>query len=417
MYSDFKQNMGVIGKGKGKAMMIFVFLALAFVICNIRSVSFAGGINFSNFSDTSNLKLNGSAVATATSDGTVIRLTPAKGYHAGTSFSSTTINILKFSTFFKFRITESGGEINSLNTEAGADGIVFVIQSVNSTSIGEAGWAIGYKNIGKSVGVEFDTWHNEQEYFFLDDPSSNHVGILTNGELKHGEGSPYTKTVTPSFTDGTIWYVWIDYNGTNLDIRVSQNSVRPTSPLLSRTINISEIIGQESAYVGFTSGTGNGWGNHDIISWEYRDTFDPINNGCICENLYTKEQLDKAVADAVSSKDAVIAQKDQTISGLNATISSMFTKEQLDKAVADAKVSMFTKEQLDKAVADAKASMFTKEQLDKAVADAKASMFTKEQLDKAVTDERQKWDVNGDNKKGLEEAVNALQTAVGIRTP
>jgi hypothetical protein len=28
--------------------------------------------------------------------------------------------------------------------------------------------------------------------------------------------------------------------------------------------------------VGFTSGTGSDYGNHDIISWEYRSEFRPI---------------------------------------------------------------------------------------------------------------------------------------------
>lgn len=28
--------------------------------------------------------------------------------------------------------------------------------------------------------------------------------------------------------------------------------------------------------MGFTSGTGGAFGNHDILSWEYRDSFDPI---------------------------------------------------------------------------------------------------------------------------------------------
>ena len=46
--------------------------------------------------------------------------------------------------------------------------------------------------------------------------------------------------------------------------------------LLTRTLAIQTILGQSTAYVGFTSGTGQDWGNHDLLSWEYRDSYDPI---------------------------------------------------------------------------------------------------------------------------------------------
>jgi len=45
--------------------------------------------------------------------------------------------------------------------------------------------------------------------------------------------------------------------------------------------------------------------------------------------------------------------------------------------------------------------------------------FTQEQIHQALTDavlnERQRWDVNADNKKGIEEAIDALQVISGIR--
>ena len=46
---------------------------------------------------------------------------------------------------------------------------------------------------------------------------------------------------------------------------------------LSRVLDIPTILGNvDEAFVGFTSGTGDAFGNHDIISWEYRSEFDPI---------------------------------------------------------------------------------------------------------------------------------------------
>ncbi len=44
------------------------------------------------------------------------------------------------------------------------------------------------------------------------------------------------------------------------------------------------------------------------------------------------------------------------------------------------------------------------------------SMFTKEQLDTAILNERMKWDINGDDKISIEEAINALQITTGVKT-
>jgi hypothetical protein len=249
-------------------MKIFLIFASLFF------TSFAANatvIKFNDFSDTSILTLNSDAQVTNTSDGNVLRLTPAQIDQAGSVFSSATINASNFSTAFSFRITSPGGTIFDCNTEAGADGIVFVVQSVSS-SIGGLGVGIGYSGITNSIGVEFDTWCNQA----MNDPSSNHVGININGSVNHGSGSPNTVNVTPNFDNDGIWYAWVDYNGTLLEVRVSQTNVRPTTAILTRNLDVPTILGQTSAYVGFTSGTGADWGNHDILSWEYRDQFNPV---------------------------------------------------------------------------------------------------------------------------------------------
>jgi hypothetical protein len=239
---------------------------------------FAANINFTDFSNTSILSLNGDTAVVTTNDGKVLRLAPAASWKSGTAFSIQTLSALQFSTFFKFRITESGGDVFDCNTEPGADGIVFVVQSVSS-SIGGSGEGIGYSGIDTSVGVEFDTWCNESN----NDPNSNHIGIDLNGVVEHQTESSYTVNISPNFDNGALWYVWVDYNGTTLEVRINQTSERPATPNISRQINISEILGQGTAYIGFSSGTGLAWSNHDIISWEYRDYYDPIVIDCDCK--------------------------------------------------------------------------------------------------------------------------------------
>ncbi len=219
---------------------------------------------FNGFADTSLLDLNGVCGTTVTSDGTVLRVTPAAGSQSGSAFSLATVDATTFSTYFVFRITEPGGTVFDCNTQAGADGLVFVVQSISS-SVGGGGEGIGYSGIGQSVGVEFDTWCNGAN----NDPSSNHVGIDVNGSVDHGPGSPNTVNVSPDFDNGALWYAWVDYDGTTLRAYLNSSPVQPFQPLLTREVNLPAILQQPTGFVGFTSGTGADWGNHDVVYWEY----------------------------------------------------------------------------------------------------------------------------------------------------
>jgi len=241
------------------------------LIAAMTSAASADNVAYNGFADTAGLTLNGSAATAATLDGTVMRLTPASGSQAGSIFSSTLTDATNFSTFFQFRITEPGGAIFDNNTEAGADGLVFVVQPIAST-LGGAGLGIGYSGIGTSLGVEFDTWGNSAN----NDPSQSHAGINLNGSVNHGTGAAFTTNqFTPEFDDGDLWSVWIDYEGTTLEVRWSTSSTRPTTAMLSRTLDIPTILGQDIAYVGFTSATGAAWANHDLVRWEYSEFIIP----------------------------------------------------------------------------------------------------------------------------------------------
>ena len=184
----------------------------------------------------------------------------------------------------------------------------------------------------------------------------------------------------------------------------------------------------------------------DVVIAEKDQSISNLNQTIVL--MFTQEQMNQAVANAEAAKDVVIAEKDQSISDLNITIAAMFTQEQLTQAVADAVANaeaakdvviaekdqtifdltatiagMFTHEQLDQAVADAVADAETAKDVviaekDQTITDLTAtvaSMFTREQLDQAVARERQRWDVNGDGRIGLPEAIRALQVVSGIR--
>lgn len=249
-----------------------VILALLLVLGVSKNIFAATYLVFDDFSSTSGIVLNGDAHIANTTDGDVLRLAPAVVNKSGSAFSSLRFNVSGFSTFFSFRITEPGG-VYDLSNKYGADGLAFVIQPISSSTLGGAGGGIGYYGISPSIAVEFDTYHNPQ------DPSSNHLGLNINGSINHDLGFP-TADVNPPFDDGSVWYAWIDYDGSTLEVRVNQTGIRPQVAMISHLIDANSILGTSDAYVGFTAATGGGWGNHDILSWEYRDEYKPIDKPC-----------------------------------------------------------------------------------------------------------------------------------------
>ena len=238
-------------------------LALPMFVLGVAAAQAATIFSFANFASCTGLQLNGDAACTSN----VLRLTPAATGQSGSAFSTTQVQLgggATFSTFFSFQMSASGGIGDG--DGAGADGIVFVVQPV-ANNVGGAGGGIGYAGIPTSLGVEFDTFFNGGN-----DADGNHVGVDLNGSVV----SVAAVAVAPRFNDGNVWFAWIDYDGTTLEIRVGQSPDRPLVPTLSYVVDLAAVLGTTQAFVGFTSGTGSGFANHDILTWQLNDVFEPI---------------------------------------------------------------------------------------------------------------------------------------------
>jgi len=200
----------------------------------------------------------------------VLELVSANPSEAGTAFLTNSIplgNDASFSAAFSFQITNAGG-IGDEDGQ-GADGLTFAINSLTN-SFGAGGGGLGYLGMGSSVAVEFDTYDNGRAV----DIDGNHVGIDLDGNVASVTSASYPIRMN----DGGVHYAWVDYDGVNqiLSARIAETNVRPIDPFVQLAVDLVAVLGDTDVFVGFTSGTGAGWGEHDIISFTFVNTYQPI---------------------------------------------------------------------------------------------------------------------------------------------
>ena len=85
-----------------------------------------------------------------------------------------------------------------------------------------------------------------------------------------------------------LWTVNINYDGSKLTVTLTDPAEGSSFTAINGyAINLASMLGQNTAYVGFTSGTGTGWENHDIVNWTFANTaqsggtgssYDPVAN-------------------------------------------------------------------------------------------------------------------------------------------
>jgi Legume lectin domain/Chitobiase/beta-hexosaminidase C-terminal domain len=216
-------------------------------------------INFGlGFSDPTGMQFNGSTDL----DDSRMQLTNGSLNEAGAAFFTTPMDIRNFTTDFTFQISD-----------AGADGMTFTIQnsSAGPTALGPVGAGLGYgagkpggtPGIGNSVAVKFDIFNNDGE-------GSDSTGLYING------ASP-TIPATDITSSGIVFYegdsisAHITYDGTTLTMTLTDSVVNKTYSQ-SWAINIPATVGGNTAYVGFTGGTGGLTSSQKVESWTFVST-------------------------------------------------------------------------------------------------------------------------------------------------
>lgn len=154
---------------------------------------------------------------------------------------------LKLNEAFDLEFTMNFGD-----RENGADGIVFVMQTVSNTALGRAGGGIGFEGFSPSFGIEFDTHQNRD----LNDPIEDHVAFVRDGNSRHTPGASLVTQASASgdLEDGKDHRVRVVWDPVGRKISVSVDCV----PRLTQDIDLVGDVfrGQSDVFWGFTAATG-----------------------------------------------------------------------------------------------------------------------------------------------------------------
>jgi hypothetical protein len=218
---------------------------------------------FRDFSSAAGLRMVGSA----RSNGPVLRLTTADRHLAGAAWYEHRVPVSTgFDTEFQFQLTRRGG------LGPGADGLAFVLQNSGPEVLGGSGSAGGFAlldphygsdpGIPQSIAIFFDTFHNAETH----DPSDNYVAICTAGSALRWPPPRLAigRKLPARLKDGKVHTARIEYRPPVLSVYLDGR------PVLTSTVDLRTVTDDGgAAFIGFTASTGNGFENHDILSWSF----------------------------------------------------------------------------------------------------------------------------------------------------
>jgi hypothetical protein len=182
-------------------------------------------------------------------DGSRLQLTNGIHYQVGSAFYTTPVSIQSFTTDFTFQLS------NPI-----ADGFTFTIQNIGPGALGAYGGSLGYAPIGKSVAIKFDLHNNSGE-------GPNSTGLYVNGALPTVPAIDLTGSGIDLHSGHSI-FAQITYDGANLVLTLT-DTVTFANWSHAFAINIPATVGGNTAYIGFTGGTGIDVADQEILSWTY----------------------------------------------------------------------------------------------------------------------------------------------------
>ncbi|KAL3820474.1 hypothetical protein ACJIZ3_006379 [Penstemon smallii] len=254
---------------RNQLLLLLPFLTSILFIQN--QLTSAVDFTFNGF-DSSNLSLDGSSII----ESRILKLTNGRALYPprirtkepNSSF------VLPFSTSFIFAMAPYEERLPG-------HGVVFsFVQNLgNNTTMNPSSQILGFE-------VEFDVIEIEE----FRDISDNHVGIDVNSRIsvssyEAGYWSNENSFERLRLNNGRNYQVWIDYDNSIVNVTMAPvGMIRPNRPLLSVSLNLSEVFDDE-LYVGFTASTDALFQSHKILGWSFSNTNFSISEGLITTGL------------------------------------------------------------------------------------------------------------------------------------
>ncbi|CAH2069345.1 unnamed protein product [Thlaspi arvense] len=161
----------------------------------------------------------------------------------------------------------------------GGHGIAFVVSSSVDFTQADPTQYLGLFNISTNgspssqlLAIELDTVQSAE----FDDIDKNHVGIDINSlnSVESASASYFSNTKgkkqSIKLLSGEPLQVWVDYGGSLLNVTVAPLRIqKPYHPLLSRSINLTEIFPDRRLFFGFSAATGSLISYQYILGWSF----------------------------------------------------------------------------------------------------------------------------------------------------
>ena len=220
-------------------------------------------VNFSyiSFAD-GQINSNGTVTPLISDTGSVLQLTDGSMSEASSWFAATPVSVAAFTASFDYQAT---GDL--VDPGAMADGMAFVLQNDprGSAALGAAGSSLGYStdpNAGgtpsgltPSAALEFNVYagHTQGTNFVTDDST----GI-------------YNSTSPVDFWDtGDQIQVVVSYDGGTLTETLTDLVNGNTYSTSYNNVDLSQILGSSTAYVGFSAATGGGVSTQTVSDFTF----------------------------------------------------------------------------------------------------------------------------------------------------
>jgi len=232
----------------------------------------------SGFGNAADMQLNGVATVTGATDTppNALRLTDGMNAEASSAFNTTAQGIDTLDTTFTFTY----GSVIPPN----ADGMAFVIQGNDPTSIGGGFDGLGYEGMPNSVAVKFDLWDRSGGA-----PTNNETGVFIGGAESDNPRQGVDPTTVANTNTSIVLKTDSKGNATGIDFHANPSDtyqvhlvydgkvLTETVSDVTKSVSVSQqynvdipaAVNGHTAFVGFTGGTGGLNSEQDILTWKF----------------------------------------------------------------------------------------------------------------------------------------------------